>query len=80
MKKHPSRKIPMLDLEVWVTPNNILHQFYQKPVSRTRAMSSRTAFSTTTKLDMLVAEGWRRLFNMSPNLPWEEKAIKIWQY
>ena len=79
--KHPDGRIPILDLDVRFGPNSeILHQFYQKPVSNKKVMSSRTAFSTTTKLNMLVAEGWRRLYNMSPSLPWEEKAKVLSQY
>ena len=76
-----SGRIPILDLEVWIGPNQeILHNFYQKPVSSKRVLSARTAFSSTTKMNMLVAERWRRVFNISPSLPWEEKAKVLTQF
>jgi hypothetical protein len=50
-----------------------MHQHYAKPMASRAVVMARSAFSTTTKRNILVEEGMRRLRNCSPSLPWEIK-------
>ena len=71
---HPSGKLPILDLEVWVTGHRIYHQFFKKSMASRTVMQARSAFSASRKQSILFEEGERRLRNCSPELRWEEKA------
>ena len=71
---HLSKKIPVLDLEVWVEGDEIKHEFYRKPVANTRLVMNRSALSTGSKRVILTEECLRRMRNCSINLPWQEKA------
>ena len=74
---HPSNKLPILDLEVWVEGNTILHQFYKKPVSSKFVVMAQSAFPDNKKRAVLVEEAMRRLRNNSPELPagWKAKFL-----
>ena len=71
---HPSNKLPILDLEVWVEGNTILHQCYKKPVSSKFVVMAQSAFPDSKKRSVLLEEGVRRLRNNSPQLPAGWKA------
>ena len=71
---HPSGKMPILDLEVWIKEGRIMHQFYKKPMASRKLVSADSAFSTSKKRSILMEEGMRRLRNCSPELSWEAKA------
>ena len=60
---HPSGKLPILDLEVWIHNGKILYSFYKKPMSSRLVVQARTAFSTQKKMNILLEEGQRRLRN-----------------
>ena len=71
---HPSGKLPILDLEVWVERGIIMHQFYKKPMASRMVVQARSAFPTTRKKSILLEEGLRRLRNCSPGLGWKNKV------
>ena len=66
---HPSGRMPILDLEVWIEKQKINHVFYKKP------MNARSAFSSAKNRSILVEEGLRRLRNCLPELEWDSKAF-----
>jgi hypothetical protein len=70
---HPSSKLPILDLEVWVEAGQIRHQFFKKPMANRKVVQAKSAFSTGIKRSILVEEGMRRLRNCSPELNWFRK-------
>ena len=74
---HPSNKLPILDLEVWMEGDTILHQFYKKPVSSKFVVMAKSAFPDSKKRAVLVEEAMRRLRNNSPELPagWKAKFL-----
>ena len=74
---HPTGKLPILDLEVWVQGNQLVHSFYKKPVSSRRVICAKSALPTAVKRSILLEEGSRRLRNCSPNLPWGDKVIHL---
>ena len=77
---HPSGKLPILDLEVWPEGDNIMHQFYKKPVANRKIIQAKSAFSVAKKRSILLEEGRRRLRNCSPLLSWKEKAKFLNQF
>ena len=72
---HPTCRLPILDLEVWMERGIIKHQFYKKPMASRKLVQARSAFSTQQKRSILLAEGMRRLRNCSPELCWKEKVL-----
>ena len=70
---HPSGRLPILDLEVWVVDNLIRHQFYKNSMASRKVVQASSAFSTGMKHSILVEEGLRRLRNCSPELLWAKK-------
>ena len=71
---HPTGRLPILDLEVWVENKRIHHQFYKKPMASRKLVQAKSAFSTSKKRSILMEEGLRRLQNCSPNLAWDRKT------
>jgi hypothetical protein len=71
---HPTGRLPILDLEVWVEDGTVNHQFYKKPVASKFVVSAQSAFPAAKKRAVLVEEGVRRLRNNSPELPFVWKA------
>ena len=64
--QHQTKRLPILDLEVWVQEGQVKHQFFRKSVSTRKMVMARSAFSNAKKRSILVAEGLRRLRNCSP--------------
>ena len=71
---HPTGRLPILDLEVWMVNNRVRHQFYRKPMASRKLVQARSAFSTSKKRSILLEDGMRRLRNCSPELSWTVKA------
>ena len=71
---HPSGRLAILDLEVWIENRRIHHQFYKKPMASRKLVQAKSAFSTSKKRAILMEEGMRRLRNCSPNLAWDRKV------
>ena len=73
--KNKDGKLPILDLKVWVSPENIiLHEFYRKDMSTRIVMMSRSAMPKNMKRSALTQEGIRILKNCSEDIPWERIA------
>ena len=53
------------------------YTFYKKKVSSIYTVLRRSAVTTRTKLDTVFQESLRRLYNVSPRLPWEERASHL---
>ena len=72
--KHQSKKIPILDTEMWVQDGVIRHRHYAKPMSSREVILARSAIPASSKRDILTQEGGRRLRNCDIKMPWEEKV------
>ena len=68
--KGENSKMPVLDLAIWTEYNSIEYTFYRKKVSSIYTVMRRSAVTTRTKLDTVFQESLRRLYNVSPRLPW----------
>ena len=44
---HPSGKLPILDLEVWVTGHRIYYQFFKKSMASKKVVQARSACSAS---------------------------------
>ena len=75
---HQDRKLPILDLKVWLQETNgrqkIMHKFYQKKVSSVAVISAQSTLPWKTKRTILVQDTIRILRNCHKDLPWEETA------
>ena len=69
---HTSRKLAILDLQVWV--HVIYFEHYTKPMSSRAVVMAQSAFPPAMKKNILLEDGSRRLRNCSPSLPWDAKA------
>ena len=74
----PSRNetgwMPILDLQVQVSNNEIIYKFYKKEVSHHLLMLERSALPAKMKRNSLVQEGIRRLRNTKRELDWSVKS------
>ena len=71
--KNQSKRLPVLDLEIWVENDKVEFSFYQKPMSSPYVNLFRSALPIKTKRNSLFQEGIRRLQNISPGVSVEEK-------
>ena len=84
---NPDGRMPLLDLKVWVDENNMAKfSFYSKECSSKFFIPFISAHSMSMKKRMLANEGFRRLVNISPDLPWDESVrvmnefcVKMWR-
>ena len=60
---------------MWTEGGKILHQHYSKPMSSKSVIMARSAFTDREKRNILLEEGYRRLRNCHPDLPWARKAV-----
>ena len=74
---HSTGKLPILDLEVWVSNTRIYHSFYKKPMATKKVVHAKSALPTKVKRSILLEEGSRRLRNCSPELEWETKVFHL---
>ena len=49
---HSSGKLPILDMEMWWEDNLLLHQHYVKPMASRSVVMARSAFSSSTKMNL----------------------------
>ena len=77
---HENQRLPILDLEVWVENNIILHSFYKKKVSTKCVVMARSALPAANKRAILISEGVRRLMNCHVDLPDQEKADHLSEF
>ena len=70
----------MLDLSLWVEDNNVRNSFYAKPMASPYAIKYASALSLKTKKSSFLQEGLRRLRNMGPGVPEDEKSEVMPRY
>jgi hypothetical protein len=75
-----SRKVPVLDMEMFVEDNRVKFTFFSKPMSTRYVIPERSAHSDKIKKSTLTQEGVRRLLNVSPNLPDSERGRVMTEY
>ena len=71
---HSNRRLPVLDLEVFLIENQINFSFYKKPMSNPRVNLFQSAISNRVKRDTLIQDGYRRMNNCSENISDAEKC------
>jgi hypothetical protein len=76
---HTDGRMPVLDLKIWVHKDSlglhtIHHTFYKKPVSSPYTILNTSAMSMAVKRETHFQEALRRMKNVDPAQPWEEKA------
>jgi hypothetical protein len=76
---HTDGKMPVLDLKIWVQRDShglqsIHHTFYKKEVSSPYTILNKSAMSMSVKRETHFQEALRRMRNVDPAQPWEEKA------
>ena len=62
---HASKRVPILDLEVWMDGFEAKHLFYKKSMASGKVISARSAFLNSENNAILVQECLRRLKNCS---------------
>ena len=78
--KNHNKRMPVLDLELWVENNQILHSFYKKKASSQYTILKRSALSYSITKSTLLQEAMRRLGNISGSLPKEEVSKVMTKY
>ena len=80
-ENHSDRKVPILDIKVWVNNKGIImHEYYSKPVSSKSVVDARSAMPWKTKRTVLTQDLLRVILRCSPELEWEEKKKHIEEY
>ena len=64
-----NRKLPTLDIEIWIDKLRIWYRFYQKPMSNNIVIQEKSALSEMVKSSSLTEEIFRRLKNTRRELP-----------
>ena len=67
-----SKKMPVLDLQIWCQNNQVRFCFYEKPMASNFVIHRWSALSWTTKKSSLAGEVARRYLNNSPELVTEQ--------
>ena len=71
---HASGRLPVLDLDMFMTGEGVEFSFYQKPMNSPFCNMYRSALAAKTKRDSLFQEGLRRLRNMSQGISHLERC------
>ena len=69
----PGGMVPILDLKVYIENDQIIHEYFEKPVACKVTIPHSSAHSTKMKMAVLVEEGMRRMRNHSRGLEWEKR-------
>ena len=69
----PENRLPTLDGSLFVSKNQILHTFYEKPMRSDRCLNAKTALSEISLRSSLRQEIIRRLINTHLDMPMHEK-------
>ena len=79
--KYEDRKVPILDLKVWVNEDNqIIHEYYMKPVASKAVINNRSAMPLRDRRTVITQEILRILLRCSPLLPCGSVRAHIEQY
>ena len=71
------RRLPVMDLALWVNDNQVQFSFFKKPMSSPYVNMWRSAISKKTKRDSLLQEGLRRYRNMGQGVDDAEKRLVL---
>ena len=77
---HPSGMVPILDIQVYIEHNQLIHEFFEKPVACKVTIPYRSAHSHKMKMSVLVEEGMRRMRNISRRLGWKSRRKVMTQF
>lgn len=77
LSSNDNGRIPVLDLTIWVSEGCIEYSFYKKRVSSIFTILKRSAVTMKTTLDTIFQEALRRLYNVSPRLPWRKELQSL---
>ena len=79
---HPDKKVPMLDMKVWVDDesSDIFYEFYEKPTKNRYLISKDSAMPMRKKIDSLSQGVFRRLHNTKHELSWNVKVVILEKY
>ena len=80
---HADRKVPMLDVKVWIkqeADNTIYYEFYEKPTKCVYVISKDSAMPLAKKIDTLSQGVFRRLHNTKHEVEWENKITMLEKY
>ena len=72
---YEDKKVPVLDLKLYVKDLQVVHEFYEKPCAAKLVIPFKSAHSRGMKMSVLVEEGLRRLRNNSQGMEWEKSRI-----
>ena len=79
--RYEDKKVPILDLKVWVDNNNkVVHEYYSKPVASKAVVNSESAMPLKDRRTVLTQEILRIILRCSPLLPWERVKEHIEHY
>ena len=82
---HHDRKLPILDLKVWVSEDGsgnqrLRWQYYRKPMANWLLLPAESAMSMATKRTTLTQYGLRILRNTSLEISWDVKAEMLSEF
>ena len=66
---HPKKMLPILDTQMRVVDGQIVHHHFSKLMASLEITLGRSALSQSSKLNIMVQEGKRRLKNTSKEIP-----------
>ena len=73
--KHDEKKVPILDMSVWMNDDGyIMYQHYEKVVASRQVLNAKSAQSESCKRNVHVQEMLRRMLNCSTRLNWQEET------
>ena len=76
--QNSSGKLPILDMEVWMTEEKkVVYRHYEKPMSNRRVMNAKSAQSSSCKKSVHVQELLRRILNTSSRLDWTTTVAPV---
>ena len=73
--KNEKKKLPILDMEVWMQNGWILYSHYEKPMSCRSILNSKSAHPTNCKKGVHTQEILRRIINCSQKLDWNKETV-----
>ena len=71
---HPSGFLPILDTQMAVKDGKFLFKHFSKPMASVELTLERASMSMAAKLNIVTAEGCRRLRNCSLEIPWNNQV------
>ena len=79
--KYEDKKVPILDLKVWVNEDNkVVHEYYMKPVASKAVIDNRSAMPLRDKRTVITQEILRIILRCSPLLPCDSVRAHMEQY